>query len=172
MHTTEFLSIVHPLIIIVTNLVNDHNLAHPEDIRYGGYFCLRERGRKTPIGIAQICDIPDDEKAAKYLRVSQGKAMAFWENPSLISTYEIRNPDTEMWGGGIQAGKYEPGFSGLTEHEDELALIQLAHLKKWQTIEELQEIATISKNAQASEFLYHAEMLRRSRSTTHKSQGR
>ncbi len=152
MHTTDIIHVVSTLTEIVTDLVRYHNDKNPSDIRFGGYYCLRRRSSKAPLATIQICSIPDAEKAAKYYRVAQSKVGAFLDNPSIISTVQVRDPDKEIWGGGIRAGKFDNAFSGLTEEEDEIAMILLDLRLGWLTPEEAADIAAISGNNLVHEF--------------------
>lgn len=79
--------------------------------------------------------------------------MTFWNDNRLVSSYQVRCPDKENYGGGISTGDYDLGFSGLTEHEDELAMIQLAIGRKWLTLPGALEIANISSNDIARNFI-------------------
>ncbi len=154
MNSKELISIIKACEGIVADIVADHNAVHPEDIRYGGFFCIGHRYRRTPIATIQICDIPDDEKAAKYYRVAQKKNQALLDGQSLIvSTYQVRDPEKEIWGGGIEVESYDFSFSGLTEHEDELAMIRLGLHRKQLDKMKASLIASISNNTLALDFL-------------------
>lgn len=152
MHTTDIIHIVSTLTEIVTDIVQYHNYRYPDDIRYGGYYCLRRRTSSTPIVTIQICDIPDAEKAEKYHRVAQVKNRALFDNPQCLSTFQVRDPDREIWRGGIRAGEFDNSFSGLTEEEDETAMIFLDLRLGWLTLGQAAKLAKISGNNLVHDF--------------------
>ncbi len=154
MKLNELISIIKACEGIVEDIVADHNKAHPDDIRYGGFFCIGHRYRRTPIATIQICDIPDDEKAAKYYRVAQKKNQALLDGkPLIVSTYQVRDPEKEIWGGGIEVERYDFSFSGLTEHEDELAMITLGLQTGRLGVMSARFIADLSKNSVALDLI-------------------
>jgi hypothetical protein len=68
-------------------------------------------------------------------------------------TFQVRNPEKEIWGGGIEVERYDFAFSGLTEHEDELAMIQLGLCRNHLDTMKASRMASISNNKLALDFL-------------------
>jgi hypothetical protein len=117
------------------------NLATPE--RQGGSLAII---RHSDGAVCLHCWIGYvlPEKKEKYRHLALEKARRVRETGK--SSWATRDLEKEKYGGGIRAGKYDLGFSGFTEANDEKVVTQIAKTTGLITKDEVMVIFAISGN--------------------------
>ena len=120
-----------------------------DKIRQAGYFTLRDIATGRVIFTIILGDVPK-EKQEKYLQLSLEKGDRLYKNYKSnfknFSSWQTRNPDKDLWGGAIRAGKYVLSFSGLSELLDEAFVLEVALTMNWENPYRLYEISQVSNN--------------------------
>ncbi|MFA4999416.1 MAG: hypothetical protein WC519_01680 [Parcubacteria group bacterium] len=128
----KIISIVLGILGKICTLIED-------EFRKGGYLAFVDKkglAFKTSVGSFL------EEKEEKNRSFSQEKAERAFR--TVMPSFETRDPDNEKWGGGIFAGEYGIGFSGLPELADEALAVWLAEELKLISHDEAEEITSKS----------------------------
>ena len=119
--------------------------------RSSGYIAIVNRENNRMLLHAQIGDCPA-EKAERYMKFSLEKAMRVSKSGE-TSSWMTRNPDKDQYGGGISAGKYAIGFSGLPEDRDEALVTALAYKLELIDVREAYHIGSLSGNKHIKDLI-------------------
>ena len=116
--------------------------------RRGGYFCM---GGPNQFGVFTVTDRrpigpTPTKKRRRYKDLSLQKLNRLFFNPGYFSSWQLRKPERDQWGGAIRAGDYIFSFSGLPELADEAAMLIVAVMLLLLTYEQACSIAELSNN--------------------------
>lgn len=126
--------------------------------RRGGYLVIWAcNGSDRPLLHESVGEISTGEDIWKYRYFSYEKAARMLLDEKIISSWENRNEDEEIYGGGIYvadcpanwapaSGSVIIAFSGFSEEEDEAICLALALSFMWITSPTYAKIIKISKN--------------------------
>ncbi len=97
--------------------------------------------------LANICigDVPP-ESTAKYTSVAMTKIYILLKNPDYLSSYQGRDPDNGLWGGGIRTEEHFISFSGLNEAGDEAVILVAAQAQEKIRDTDVAKIVLLSNN--------------------------
>ncbi len=138
---TKLLTAVESLVAEAANL--DGN---PSPEKKGGYLSTIH----IPTGVTTIQSMVGEillEKRNKYRDFSEEKPRRMLTWTDHISSFESRDPERGMWGGGVLAGKeWAIGFSGLPELIDEAVVTAAAYYMELIGMADVVAIAKRSDN--------------------------
>ena len=127
-------------------------LGERADGRTGGFLCVRCDDREQPFLIAQIGYVAR-EKADRYFRLCQEKAVRLAQHPDHRLSWQSRDPSVEQYGGAVRfinridsACSFIFSFSGLPEDGDEASMALIGPEVDFASTESLLALAAISKN--------------------------
>jgi hypothetical protein len=96
-----------------------------------GYFSVFDPTSRSFILTVKI-GFPPDEKNAKYLALSQEKAMRLASHPEHFASFESRDEKDGKWGGAVRpCVSTIISFSGLPELADEALMLFVAYNARW-----------------------------------------
>lgn len=96
-----------------------------EPHRRGGYLCIASDSGVI-YATARYGEIASGEKAQRYIKLSQEKALRLAIHPEHVSSWQSRDKTADQSGGAIRVGHLIYSFSGLPELWDEACMIALA----------------------------------------------
>lgn len=103
-------------------------LADPN--KTGGYFCLLDI-KTGAILITTIIGSVSPEKAAKYKRLAEEKALRLYERHIAwidhVSSFQSANEVNEQYGGSVLGNRFIYAFSGFPAIYDEAIMLATAH---------------------------------------------
>lgn len=151
-----------PKIIKSINNALKYVLEETNEKRGGGYFCLSYQPLNVLIILPELIGEIWNGKGEKYIEYCQEKAfrlgiayVAKKAHYQIVSSYEIRDPEKEQWGGSIitKDGLLVMSFSGLLEASDEAVMIISALSLGLIDETYAKTIADKSKNAVALKYI-------------------
>lgn len=112
----------------------------------GMYLCVADHKTGLPLAVVPIGQVPV-ERAEKYARLSQEKALRLAQHPEHSSSWESRNQLKDEWGGAVRVGVFIISISGLPELGDEAVALEVAWPRDTEAaLELIAEIAEKSNN--------------------------
>jgi len=96
-----------------------------ESHRRGGYLCIVSDSGVI-YATVRYGEILSEEKAQRYIKLSQEKALRLASHPEHVSSWQSRSDAADQKGGAVRVGRLIYSFSGLPELWDEACMIALA----------------------------------------------